>query len=136
VSTDAVADAPVVDAPPPLPAGVSIANHPRARAFIRRTRARVALTVFAVVLLLGLHAGVLGQTAVARALVFGIAGYLAAWAASLVVWRHIVMAELRAAYVKREERRKALAEAAAARDAARREAVERDRAARNAPLGS
>jgi uncharacterized membrane protein len=134
VSDATAAEAPVADAPP-IPDGVSIANHPRARVWIRRTRARVALTVFVLVLLLCLHSDVPGQAAVGRALVGGVAGYLVAWAASLVLWRHIVMAELHAAYVKREHRRRALLEAQAAREAARREAIEHERAARNAALG-
>jgi hypothetical protein len=111
VSTEAE---PAVE-PLPVPARVSIANHPRASAWIRRSRARVALGGFAVVLLVALHAGVPGQTAVARALVAGIAGFLATWAIGLVLWKQIVMAELRAAYERRETRRRELAEAARAR---------------------
>ena len=115
MTTEADPAAEPVLEPLPVPAGVSIANHPRARAWIRRSRARVALGGFAVVLLVALHAGVPGQTAVARALMAGIAGFLATWAIGLVLWKQIVMAELRAAYERRETRRRELAEAARTR---------------------
>jgi hypothetical protein len=104
--------------PPPAPKGVSIAAHPRARSWIRRARARVALIAFALVLLVALHAGVPGQTAVVRALVAGIAAFLAAWAVGLVLWKQIVISELRAAYDRREARRRELIERAAAAAAA------------------
>jgi uncharacterized membrane protein YccC len=99
---------------------VSIANHPRASAAIRRTRARVALGAFVVVMLVALHAGVPGPDAVLRALLAGVGGFLAAWAAGVVLWKHIVIAELRRAHERRERRRRELLERAAA---ARREAA-------------
>jgi hypothetical protein len=112
----------VVDAPAeqavPVPPGVSIANHPRARVSIRRTRARVALIAFGLVLLQALHAGVPGQEAVMRALLAGLAGHLAAWAIGLLLWKQILLAEVRTAHERREERRRAAAEAAAERRAA------------------
>jgi hypothetical protein len=101
-----------------IPSGVSIANHPRARVAIRRARARAALVVFGLVLLLCLRAGVPGPDAVMRALLAGIVGNLAAWAIGLVLWKHILLAELQAAHRRRAERRRALAEQHAARQAA------------------
>jgi hypothetical protein len=92
---------------------VSIAAHPRAKASIRRTRARVALAAFAVVLLLSLHAGVTGQEAALRALAGGLAGNLAGWACALAVWRIIVVQELRSLEAARRERARVRAEAAA-----------------------
>lgn len=118
-AADAAEGAP---AAPPIPAGVSIANHPRARAWIRRSRARMALLVFGLVLLVALHAGVPGQAAVSRALVAGIGAFLCTWAVGLVVWKQIVMSELRTAYERRERRRRELLEAARAREKARVEA--------------
>ena len=100
--------------PVPVPAGVSIAAHPRARGWIRRTRARVSLSAFALVLLVAVHAGVPGETAVLRALIAGIAAFLCAWAVGLMLWKQIVLSELRAAYDRREARRRELVEAAAA----------------------
>jgi uncharacterized membrane protein YccC len=122
-------DAEAVAAAPAL-AGVSIANHPRARAAVRRARARTALAAFGLVLLVALHAGVPGQEAVLRALIAGIAGFLAAWAVSLLLWKQLVMAELRSAYERRMRRRQALIEAAAEREQARRDAQAAKAAAR------
>ena len=96
-------------APAAAPAGVSLAAHPRARASIRRTRARTALVVFGLVLFLSLKSGVPGQEAALRALVAGLVGNLAAWACALAVWRALVLAELRVAENARAERRRAAA---------------------------
>ena len=65
-------------------------------------------------LLVALKAGVPGQTAVVRALAAGMAAFLATWAAGLVLWKQIVISELRAAYDRREARRRELLEKAAA----------------------
>lgn len=129
------AEAPEVAAPAPgiaaIPSGVSIANHPRARVSIRRVRARVALIVFALVILQAHGAGISGQESVLRGLLAGIAGYVGAWAIGLAVWKHIVLAELRAAHQRRQARRaEAVRAAAAAADAAA-----ADRAARGASPG-
>ena len=90
---------------------VSIAAHPRARASIRRTRARVALVAFGLVLYLSLHAGVGGQEAVVRALVGGLIGNLVGWACALAVWRAIVVQEVRTIEQRRRARARARAEA-------------------------
>jgi uncharacterized membrane protein YccC len=76
---------------------ISVAAHPRARASIRRTRARTALAAFGIVLFLSLNAGVPGQEAALRALVAGLVGNLVGWACALAVWRSLVMAELKVA---------------------------------------
>jgi hypothetical protein len=94
---------------------ITVAAHPRARASIRRTRARTALAAFAIVLFLSLNAGVPGQEAALRALVAGLVGNLAGWACALAVWRSLIMAELKVAADERRERRRAAAEAAAER---------------------
>lgn len=96
---------------------ISIANHPRARAGIRRTRARVGIGAFVLVLAIGVRAGVPGPDVVLRALIAGVAGLLVAWAAGVVLWKQLLMAELRAAATQRQERRRALLEAAAERRA-------------------
>jgi hypothetical protein len=96
------------------PEAVSIAAHPRAKASIRRTRARVALATFGIVLFLSLNAGVTGQEAAMRALVGGLVGNLAGWACALAIWRAIVLQEVRSVEDRRRERARARAEAAAA----------------------
>jgi hypothetical protein len=80
---------------------ISIAAHPRAATSIRRARSRTALLAFAVVLVVALHGGVGAQDAVIRALIAGVAANLVAWAAGVALWRHIILAELRAAHRRR-----------------------------------
>jgi type VI protein secretion system component VasK len=83
---------------------VSVAAHPRARASIRRTRARTALAAFAIVLFLSLNSGVPGQEAAVRALVAGLVGNLMGWACAIAVWRSLVVAELKVAGEKHRAR--------------------------------
>lgn len=98
---------------------VSVAAHPRAKASIRRTRARTALVAFALVFLLSRSAGVSGQEAVMRAVAAGLVGNLVGWACALAVWRQIVVQEVRSVAEARRDRARARAEAmAAAADAA------------------
>jgi hypothetical protein len=97
---------------------ISVGAHPRARASIRRTRARTALAVFAIVLFLSLGAGVPGQEAALRALVAGLVGNLVGWACALAVWRSLVMAEFKVATDAYNGRVRAANEAAAERAAA------------------
>jgi hypothetical protein len=93
---------------------VTVAAHPRAKASIRRTRARVAIATFALVLFLSLKGGVTGQEAVMRAVVAGIVGNLAAWFCALAVWRQIVVQEVRTIEEARRQRARRLAAEAAA----------------------
>jgi len=104
---------------------LSVAAHPRASASVRRTRARVALVVFAIVLYLSLKSGVPGQEAVLRALVAGIVGNLVARACAIAVWRSLIMAEVKVAGERQRARREASLAAASA-------AVEAEKAARAA----
>ena len=113
------------------PTVISVGAHPRARASIRRTRARAALVVFAIVLFLSLNAGVPGQEAALRALAAGLVGNLVAWACALAVWRALVMAELKVATDAYHERMRVRAQAAAERVAAE-QAAKAERAAQQA----
>lgn len=113
------------DAAPDETGKVSVAAHPRASASVRRTRARVALAVFALVLFLSLRSGVPGEEAVLRALVAGIVGNLVARACAIAVWRSLIMAEVKLAGEAQRVRRQAALDAAA-------EAVEAEKAARAA----
>ncbi len=105
---------------PEVPSGtvtVSIAAHPRARAGIRRARTRAALIAFVLVLVLN----VLGEQslfdATWRALIAGIVVNVIAWRCAIVVWRHIILAEIRTLEADRAERRRAEQERANARAA-------------------
>jgi hypothetical protein len=106
------------EAPEGAVPAISVGAHPRARASIRRTRARTGLAAFAIVLFVCLNAGVPGQEAALRALVAGLVGNLVGWACALAVWRSLVMAEFKVATDAYNARRRERAEAAAERAAA------------------
>jgi len=93
---------------------MSVANHPRAGAQVARAKAWGGLGGFLLVGLLSLRAGVPTADALLRALLAGVVGYVATWAAAVLIWRHLVVAELRAVRSHRA------AEAAARRAAAQR----------------
>jgi hypothetical protein len=97
---------------------VSVGAHPRARASIRRTRAWSGLAAFFIVGLLCLRAGVPGQEAALRALIAGLVGNLIGWACALAFWRALVMAELKVATERYNDRVRAANEATAERAAA------------------
>jgi hypothetical protein len=82
---DAAAESPVI----------SIAAHPRATRSIRRTKAWAGLAGFVIVAFLSQQAGVPAFEVGVRALVAGLALYFAAWAVSLVLWKHLVLEEAR-----------------------------------------
>jgi hypothetical protein len=93
---------------------ISVKAHPRARASVRRTRARTALAAFAIVLFVCLSGSVPPQEAFLRALIAGLIGNLVGWACALAVWRAIVVQEVRTVAENRRARARARAEAAAA----------------------
>ena len=110
---------------------ISVGAHPRARASVRRIRARTALAAFGIVLFICLSGSVPPQEAFLRALVAGLVGNLVGWACALAVWRSLIMAELKVATDAHHARVKAAAEAAAERAAAEQRA-KADRQAANA----
>jgi hypothetical protein len=83
------------DAATPAGVTVSLAAHPRAKAGIRRARTRAALIAFALVLVLNLAGHQTAFDATWRALIAGIVVNVIAWRCAIVVWRHIVMSEVR-----------------------------------------
>jgi hypothetical protein len=83
---------------------VSLSEHPRARAGIRRVRTRAALIAFALVLVLNLMADQTAFDATWRALLAGIVVNVIAWRCAIVVWRHVVLQELRDAEERHNER--------------------------------
>ena len=102
------------------PLTVSISAHPRAKAGIRRARTRAAFGAFLLVLALNLVGDQDMFDALWRALLAGIVVNVIVWRAAIVVWRHIIIAEVRAeeerraeSYRARQEALKKLAEAAA-----------------------
>lgn len=85
--------------------GGSIANHPRARASIRRCKALAGLAGFGIAGLLSIKASVPTFDAGLRALGAGIVGYMLAWWFSVMIWRQLILAEQRAAYELMEQHR-------------------------------
>jgi hypothetical protein len=77
--------------------GPSIAAHPRASYQVRRAKGWGGLAGFAIAGYLSYKAGVPMFDLGARAIVAGLAGYMLAWFCAVTVWRHLVLAELRAA---------------------------------------
>jgi hypothetical protein len=77
--------------------GPSVANHPRARAHVRMAKGWGGLIGFVIAAYMAHKAQVPFAIAGARALAAGVAGYVVAWGCAVTVWRHLVLAELRAA---------------------------------------
>ena len=86
---------------------VSIAQHPRAKAGIRRARTRGALIVFALVLAINLYSDQELFDAVWRALLAGIVANVVVWRFAIVIWRHIVISEVRQLEDERMEKLRA-----------------------------
>jgi hypothetical protein len=86
---------------------VSIAAHPRAKASIRRARTRAALIVFALVLALNIVGNQTYFDATWRALLAGIVANVVVWRFAIVIWRHIVISEVRQLEEERMEKIKA-----------------------------
>lgn len=77
--------------------GPSVAAHPRASYQVRRAKGWGGIAGFAIAAYLSYKAGVPTFDLGMRALVAGMVGYMLAWACAVTVWRHLVLAEIRAA---------------------------------------
>jgi hypothetical protein len=77
--------------------GPSVSAHPRASYQVRRAKGWGGIAGFALAAYLSYKAGVPTADLGLRALIAGIVGYMLAWACAVTVWRHLVLAELRAA---------------------------------------
>lgn len=91
----------------------SIATHPRARTSVRRVKAWFGLGGFVLAALLSIEASVPFIQVGERALITGIVGYLVGWWLSMLAWRHLMLAEQRAAVEEIERRRREDSEAKA-----------------------
>jgi hypothetical protein len=89
---------------------ISISAHPRAAYSIRRMKGFGGLIGLLLVGWLSYRAGALPVDAALRALAGGIVGYVACWMIAVQVWRHLVIAEARAAAERVRERSAAAAE--------------------------
>ena len=81
----------------------TVAGHPRASRHIRLAKGWGGLLGFAVVALLSWRAGMDAFEAGLRALAAGVVGFMAAWAATLFIWRIVVEAEHRIAAREAQE---------------------------------
>ncbi|MBE2316908.1 hypothetical protein DVA67_013075 [Solirubrobacter sp. CPCC 204708] len=86
---------------------VSLSQHPRAKAGIRRARTRAALIAFVLVFVLNVVGDQELFDAVWRALVAGIVVNIVVWRCAIMVWRHILMHELEQVAEHRREQMRA-----------------------------
>lgn len=84
-------------APQAAGTAISVSAHPRAAYAVRRAKGWGGLIGLLLVAWLSHRAGLMAVDVALRGLAGGIAGYLVAWLIALQVWRHLVIAEARAA---------------------------------------
>jgi hypothetical protein len=89
---------------------IRLNDHPRAKRQIEQARGWGGIGSFLLVGFLAYHAGLPGTSVGFRALLGGILGYMAFWGLSVMVWRHLAVAEEAAARASAEQRRTALLE--------------------------
>lgn len=80
------------------PAGaddIKVSSHPRAQAQIRRWKGRGGMAGFALMAWLSWRSGTDFVHLGLRAILGGLATYMAVWAASVYIWRQIAVAEIR-----------------------------------------
>ena len=102
--------------------GICLSAHPRAARQIRAAKGWSGLIAFGLVVYLSRGAGLPFADALLRGVLGGIAGYLAAWAIAVTVWRHLALAELEDLRLRLLARMESQAQAAEAAATERREA--------------
>ncbi len=80
----------------PASGGLSVAGHPRAAAQVRKAKGWGGLAAFVVTAYLSLSHGATPDVAGMRALGAGVLGYVVAWGCAVMVWRQLMVAEVRA----------------------------------------
>src|SRR3954447_4560405 len=86
-------------------AGIAVANHPKASRQIAKLKSYAGLAAFAYAGYAAYHAGDQFADVAFRAVIWGIAVYIAVWAAAVHVWRHVAIAEVRAAEKRWKEQK-------------------------------
>jgi hypothetical protein len=81
----------------PQASGISVAAHPRAQRSINMAKSYAGLGAFAFAGYVSWHAGMMFLDVAGRALMWGMASYVLVWALSVQIWRHVAIAEVRAA---------------------------------------
>jgi len=75
--------------------GISIGGNARAKAQVRRTKAWAGLLGFGITAYVSYGAHASMQQIALRSVVVGIVAYMIAWACALVIWRQLMLAELK-----------------------------------------
>jgi hypothetical protein len=95
----------------PSDGSMRLADHPRARRHIHQAKGWGGLAAFVLVGGLSLRAGVPFFESGMRALLGGATGYAVAWGATVLAWRHLAVAEVKAAEAKAIARRERVLQA-------------------------
>jgi hypothetical protein len=82
---------------------ISVASHPRAVYSITRAKGMGGLAGLLLVAWTSWHAGLAADDVAVRALLGGVAAYIACWLVALQVWRHLIVAETKAFAARRDE---------------------------------
>jgi hypothetical protein len=93
--------------PPQNASQVRVAEHPRARRQIALAKSYAGLAAFGFVAYSSWHGGAGFVDVSARALLWGMTAYVMVWALAVLVWRHLAVAEVRAAERHWRERKQA-----------------------------
>jgi hypothetical protein len=87
--------------------GIAIANHPKAQQQINVLKSYAGLAAFGVAGYLAWKGGAEFVDVASRALLWGVAVYVAIWAMAVQVWRQVAIAEVRAAEKQWRDRKAA-----------------------------
>jgi hypothetical protein len=91
--------------PPRNPNEVRLAEHPRARRQIALAKSYAGLGAFAFVAWSAYSGGAPFVDVAERALMWGMAAYVLVWALAVQVWRHVAVAEVKAAEKRWKDRK-------------------------------
>jgi hypothetical protein len=91
----------------PAAPGIAVANHPKAKHQIDLLKSYAGLAAFCLSGYFAWKGGALFVDVAMRALLWGIATYVAVWAMAVQVWRQVAIAEVRAAERQWKERKQA-----------------------------
>ena len=94
-------------------AQIAVAQHPRAQRQINLAKSWAALIASGAVGYAAWQDGFTFVDVATRALVWGVAAYVMVWALGVQVWRHVAIAEVRAAERRWRDQQKAQADQAA-----------------------
>jgi hypothetical protein len=81
---------------PELGERTSVSSHPRAAAHVRKAKGWGGLAGFALAAYMSYSAQIPPDQILLRALAAGLVGYMLCWACAVTIWRHLVLAEMKA----------------------------------------